>query len=252
MVFESTSSLSKMVERARSPGRIFSRHMLVSLFSGFSAFDSTLTTVARGMTRASFGMPDTSRAARYVLKDYVNAKLLFAHPPPGIDVDEFMSTSRERSLAILEAQFEAGRKRAPASHVSKNADTYVAPAPDATGPGADAPGGRERQLTTASVRRDAASAPMRGGKEKAAALDGVFFTEAGPAPRPVLTGRNQGGDKQEGGLGYARNTSFPHQRMLGPDGMPTMESGVKTTGNRGGKKHFKVREGKKRSGRGYD
>jgi large subunit GTPase 1 len=31
------------------------------------------------------GQPDQSRAARYVLKDYVNGKLLFVEPPPGIE-----------------------------------------------------------------------------------------------------------------------------------------------------------------------
>jgi large subunit GTPase 1 len=204
---------------------------------------SPLTAVARGMTRSSFGMPDTSRAARYVLKDYVNAKLLFAHPPPGIDVDEYMSTSRSRTLARIEEAYENGRKRAPVTHVVKNSDTYIAPAPTAE---------RERQYTTQSIRQNAASAPGRSGKAKAAALEEVFFTEAGPAPRPVMSGR-QGRDEQEGGLGFSRDTRFPHQRMLGPDGRPMVElaMGAKVTG-RQGKKHFKHKEGKKRSGKGYD
>ncbi|KAF5095742.1 hypothetical protein DV451_004548 [Geotrichum candidum] len=37
---------------------------------------------ARGFMRSGQGNPDESRAARYILKDYVNAKLLFVHPPP--------------------------------------------------------------------------------------------------------------------------------------------------------------------------
>ncbi|KAL7273775.1 hypothetical protein RUND412_003352 [Rhizina undulata] len=37
---------------------------------------------ARGFTKTGAGNPDESRAARYVLKDYVNGKLLFCHPPP--------------------------------------------------------------------------------------------------------------------------------------------------------------------------
>jgi len=38
---------------------------------------------ARGFsTTGSHGQPDESRAARYVLKDYVNGKLLYCHPPP--------------------------------------------------------------------------------------------------------------------------------------------------------------------------
>jgi large subunit GTPase 1 len=226
------------------------------------------------MTRASFGMPDTSRAARHILKDYVNAKVLYAHPPPGIDSDEFMSTSREQTLARLEAEYMAGRKRAPTTHVGKNADTYVGPAsatpaaPTGTQEGEDtadpeqqqqqpqeesAPttATKQRQLTTQSIRANAASAPGRTGSQKAAALDGHFFTEAGPAARPVVSGSRQGpADTQEGGLGFSRDTRYPHQRTLGPDGMPISQyAGL---GRNNDKQHFKRKEGKKRSGKGYD
>ena len=37
---------------------------------------------ARGFATTGQGQPDESRAARYVLKDYVNGKLLFCQPPP--------------------------------------------------------------------------------------------------------------------------------------------------------------------------
>jgi large subunit GTPase 1 len=36
----------------------------------------------RGFYTTGLGQPDESRAARYVLKDYVKGKLLFCHPPP--------------------------------------------------------------------------------------------------------------------------------------------------------------------------
>ncbi|KAI8818060.1 uncharacterized protein EV422DRAFT_622247 [Fimicolochytrium jonesii] len=45
--------------------------------------------VARGFTKSSQGNPDEARAARYILKDYVSGKLLYAHPPPGIDAESF-------------------------------------------------------------------------------------------------------------------------------------------------------------------
>ena len=48
--------------------------------------------VARGFAKTGQGQPDESRAARYVLKDYVSGKLLFCHPPPSdppIDPHEF-------------------------------------------------------------------------------------------------------------------------------------------------------------------
>ncbi|OCK82714.1 P-loop containing nucleoside triphosphate hydrolase protein [Lepidopterella palustris CBS 459.81] len=37
---------------------------------------------ARGFSTTGQGQPDESRAARYILKDYVRGKLLFCHPPP--------------------------------------------------------------------------------------------------------------------------------------------------------------------------
>ncbi|KAI1767720.1 P-loop containing nucleoside triphosphate hydrolase protein [Hypoxylon sp. FL1150] len=45
---------------------------------------------ARGFTTQGVGQPDESRAARVILKDYVNGKLLYVEPPPdGVDGAEF-------------------------------------------------------------------------------------------------------------------------------------------------------------------
>lgn len=54
--------------------------------SGIPTAEELLTSYARarGYMRTGKGAPDESRAARYVLKDYVNAKLLYCHPPPTI------------------------------------------------------------------------------------------------------------------------------------------------------------------------
>ncbi|KAF2012713.1 ribosome biogenesis GTPase-like protein Lsg1 [Aaosphaeria arxii CBS 175.79] len=38
--------------------------------------------IARGFSTQGLGQPDESRAARFILKDYVKGKLLFCHPPP--------------------------------------------------------------------------------------------------------------------------------------------------------------------------
>ncbi|KAF9733486.1 hypothetical protein PMIN06_010378 [Paraphaeosphaeria minitans] len=38
--------------------------------------------IARGFQTQGLGQPDESRAARYILKDYVKGKLLYVHPPP--------------------------------------------------------------------------------------------------------------------------------------------------------------------------
>lgn len=202
--------------------------------------------IARGMTRSSFGMPDTSRAARYVLKDYVNAKLLYGRAPPGMDADAYMSTSRERTLQEIEDSYAAGRKRAPETHVSKNSDTYVAPAPKAAistmEPIEDGPAPTHRQIS-----KNSAVAAGRSGRVKAAALEDHFFSEPGAQPRVVVKGRTQGAAPE---MDFSRPTLYPHQRRLGPDGMPILETGVKVRNN--GKKHFKEKRGKQRSGRGYD
>lgn len=42
---------------------------------------------ARGFHTQGLGQPDESRAARYVLKDYVAGKLLYVEPPPEMDID---------------------------------------------------------------------------------------------------------------------------------------------------------------------
>ena len=44
------------------------------------------------------GIPDGSRAARLILKDYVNGKLLYCYPPPGYDPEEFQQYSARFEL----------------------------------------------------------------------------------------------------------------------------------------------------------
>ncbi|OIW30250.1 P-loop containing nucleoside triphosphate hydrolase protein [Coniochaeta ligniaria NRRL 30616] len=65
----------------------------------------------RGFMTTGQGQPDQSRAARYVLKDYVNGKLLYCEPPPGgEDPTEFnrelydlAHLPEKRRQAVLEA-----------------------------------------------------------------------------------------------------------------------------------------------------
>lgn len=35
------------------------------------------------------GLPDHARSARYVLKDFVNGKLLYCHAPPGVKQEDY-------------------------------------------------------------------------------------------------------------------------------------------------------------------
>ncbi|KAI8916911.1 hypothetical protein BC831DRAFT_485586 [Entophlyctis helioformis] len=45
--------------------------------------------IMRGFAKSSQGNPDEARAARIILKDYVNGKLLYVHPPPNVDGTAF-------------------------------------------------------------------------------------------------------------------------------------------------------------------
>ncbi len=224
--------------------------------------------VARGLTRASFGMPDTSRAARYILKDYVNARLVYCHPPQGIDPDEFMKGSRALSMKRIEAEELAGKKKAPVTRVGKGADTFV----NAAGPqipgSADVVGTPEeekekekekekgRQATSQSIRQSAASAPARSGA-RGKGIDNDFFMDVGPSPRPVAKGVVGAG--LDGG--YSRTKMYPHTQAIGNDGLPVQISGAPMAREihamagrteKNSKKHFKIKDGKKRSGKGYD
>lgn len=60
--------------------------------TGIPTGEELLTAYARrrGFMTQGLGQPDQSRAARYILKDYVNGKLLYVEPPPGTpDAKEF-------------------------------------------------------------------------------------------------------------------------------------------------------------------
>ena len=77
---------------------------------------------ARGFTKTGQGQPDESRAARYILKDYVNGKLLFVAPPPGIGIDpldfnrelydhEHLPEKRQQAMAAAAAADAAERRQ---------------------------------------------------------------------------------------------------------------------------------------------
>ena len=41
--------------------------------------------IARSMLAAGSGVPDYTRAARFIIRDYVSGKLLYCHPPPSVE-----------------------------------------------------------------------------------------------------------------------------------------------------------------------
>jgi len=180
--------------------------------------------VARGFMRSGQGNPDEARAARYILKDYVNAKLLFCHPPPSVDEAEFNKRTHEISLRRV-----AGKKRAPVTRVGKDANTFV--------PSAQLP-----QVVL----------PTRGEGAKSQALDQEFFREKSMAGGRVFMNGAHGGRE------YTRSTAFPHQNMVANDGsviQPKFARLAAVMANQelgSGKKHKKPKRVKQRSGKGYD
>ncbi|CAG8451189.1 3742_t:CDS:10 [Ambispora leptoticha] len=79
----------------------------------------TAYAIARGFTKAGFGEPDESRAARYILKDYVNGRLPFCHPPPDTiparefnaeshNIDHFLKLKKKSTGASADTKIEKG------------------------------------------------------------------------------------------------------------------------------------------------
>lgn len=184
-----------------------------------------LLLVARGFSRAGQGTPDEARASRYILKDYVNAKLLYCHPPPDVESDSFNEETRALSLERV-----AGKKRAPVTRVGKDAITFIP-----TGNPTSSNG------TEGSV--------IQGTGRRSNALDQDFFeNDTNLSARPFV----QGGDRS--GAEISRVQLYPHQRVIADDGTPLTGKARIVEGGQGpGKKHHKkVKRVKQRSGAGYD
>ena len=182
--------------------------------------------VGRGFTRSGQGNPDEARAARNILKDYVNAKLLYCHAPPGVTEDEFNEDTRR--LALLRAQ---GKKMAPTTHVGKGADTFVP-----------------------------SNAPQKipGVGYKSETVDHDFFENNANSvlsSRPFLAGSTHGGEA------FTRAKMYPHQNAVADDGTPVggrrarIAAVLASTGGEiapGKKHHKKMKREKQRSGKGYE
>ncbi|KAJ3734647.1 P-loop containing nucleoside triphosphate hydrolase protein [Lentinula guzmanii] len=181
--------------------------------------------IARGYARSGQGNPDEARAARYILKDYVNAKLLFCHPPPEISEKEFNAQTHEISLRRV-----AGKKKAPVTRVGKDADTFVASAP----------------LPQAIL-------PALGQGQKSRAVDQEFFEKSSAGGAVYAKGVIHGGKE------FSRPTTFPHQNSVANNGMiiqPKYARMASILANNDrdptSKQHKKPKRVKQRSGKGYD
>lgn len=86
---------------------------------------------ARGFSTTGQGQPDESRAARYVLKDYVKGKLLFCHPPPTDQPYDGHAFNRELySLAHLPLKRRAALAAREESIISDSSDPSLMDHPD--------------------------------------------------------------------------------------------------------------------------
>ena len=182
--------------------------------------------VARGFARAGQGNPDEARAARYILKDYVNAKLLYCHAPPDVLDDDFNKETQELAMRKF-----MRRKRAPTTRVTKKADTFV----DMNG--------------AAGMGQ-----PQSG---KARVVDEQFFNfGTSLSARPFVQGGVRHGKQVD------RPNTYPHQNAIMDDGTPLDGRRARIAsvlaandGEPAGKskKHFKGNKRvKQRSGKGYD
>ncbi|KAL8719014.1 MAG: hypothetical protein Q9225_003915 [Loekoesia sp. 1 TL-2023] len=174
--------------------------------------------IARGFAKTGQGQPDESRAARYILKDYVNGKLLFCHPPPSdppIDAREFnrdlynLEHLPQKRQAALAAQAEISINGT--EDPSLMDDPEFLPAPPLQG--------------EKSTRLDKKF--FGPGQGSAGHLKMPFnhqYTEQGIASRKQLSGRKQ-------------RTMIALEKNLEPADVRLMNN----------KKHFKGRRGKSRA-----
>lgn len=184
----------------------------------------TAYAIARGFARQGQGNPDESRAVRYVLKDYVNAKLLYGHPPPGVNADSYNAQQRERARAAL-----SGRKFDPSSLAEHDEDDFELDS---------------KSDFASQARQFGSNVPRQSLRSKA--LDSAFF-ETMASSRPTIVGRTGVPTAAIRGR-VANDGSLIQNAQLN-------QASASLQGNSNGtnKKHNKANKRKKqRSGAGFD
>ncbi|RMJ28387.1 GTP-binding protein [Aspergillus sp. HF37] len=143
---------------------------------------------ARGFATTGQGQPDESRAARFVLKDYVNGKLIFCHPPPtaegedAIDAHEFNKALYDPSH--LPARRQAILAKSAHADPEDDLDSDLVSVQSSKPPRVEGP--RSRNLDTGFFGPDS--------KASAAHITMPFnapYTEQGQQMRKQLTGRKE-------------------------------------------------------------
>ncbi|KAJ5958303.1 uncharacterized protein N7479_005453 [Penicillium vulpinum] len=181
---------------------------------------------ARGFSTQGIGQPDESRAARYVLKDYVNGKLLWVNPPP-VAEDETPYDTVEFNSDLYDLAHLPERRRAQLTQakIGKHTPVEEATADSAGGVGSENPSEQVKISVEPELGRTSRN------------LDtGFFGSETGPsAGRLTLPFQ-------------ARYTQQGQEMRKAPTGrkermMVALERGVDVSevkGNTNTKKHFKA------------
>jgi len=172
--------------------------------------------------RSGQGNPDEARAARYILKDYVNGKLLFCHPPPGASELEFNQPTYQNTIRRL-----AGKKHAPVTRVGKDSDTFVS--------------------SDFSAAGSTTLLPAKSAGTRSHAIDQAFFENGADFldSRPFI---------QQSGR-FPRTMMYPHQHSVAADGTPLDPHHTRMLAllkDSEGKKHKRMKRVKQRSGKGYE
>ena len=180
----------------------------------------TAYAIARGFAKTGQGQPDESRAARYILKDYVSGKLLFCQPPPQdppIDFPEF-----NQELYDVE-------------HLPQKRQAMLAAQKEASISGSDNPSLMESTETLSAI-------PLQG--EKSYKLDNKFFGpgkgNAGNFTMPFNHQYSEQGKRHLAGRKLAAMTAL--ERDIDPAELKLLNS----------KKHFKGNRKKNRSNVDYE
>ncbi|KAJ5702391.1 Large subunit GTPase 1 [Penicillium malachiteum] len=167
---------------------------------------------ARGFSTQGLGQPDESRAARYVLKDYVNGKILYVHPPPVPEgeepIDPNVFNQDLYDLAHLPARRQAilASKVVDLDDVDSDISSMIS-----RDPSGELPGARSRNIDS-----------------------GFFGTATGPSAGRMTLPFNAKNTAQ--GQQIRQNLTGRKERM-----MIALERGVDVSEVRsaGSKKHFK-------------
>ncbi|MCJ1306897.1 hypothetical protein MMC25_000541 [Agyrium rufum] len=175
---------------------------------------------ARGFATTGQGQPDESRAARYVLKDYVKGKLLYCHPPPTDPPTEGQEFNKE----LYDERHLPQKWKGPLkdAELLNDDQSLIADSTDVVGGGVPVQGAKSTRLDKTFF------GPGQGGVRQMTMPFHHRYSEQGAADMEasVAGGRQLSGRKQRTMVALEKNVD-PSEVRLG-----------------NGKKHFKA--GKKR------